>query len=540
MTGRVLAVLLMALFFARPAGLAQDKQSGEPDKQQESARLYNKAMDLAAAGQETAALKELRAAYHLYKNNNTLYQIARIQFRKKMTDSAIGNIHYLIAEAGTESNVKQQARILGQAIYDTLVNEAGRKLDDKYIDEAVAKYEKAAGFCKSTEGLICSQKGNNGLVKAKNSLYEDIIAKAKLELSNGNLENAEILADKALKYAHDNPEAIKKATMAEGALTSIFEKYYKRYLMKANEAYKAKHYNTSLKYLRQSEEYRQKKGLKTDPQYVQLLKATCKPLIAAFIDKARENKTNLALARDCYYSADSLALESGLKEGHLKDELDLLGSQVENRDCINLQANYKSIVLKASVYASENHFKEAIETYRAAIREKDSLPGCIIKTQDAEDKINQYLPAEQFQEFVKMADAAEKNSDYKNAISNFEAAEKIWHEDSLAKYNLQIKSTYEYIAGHDDAAFMIAGSSCLLNENRPEEAFRLLKMAIDKGYSSQTNDLQRKIAPQLAGADFKKQPDENPKKLVEQYCDGGPKFKVFRRVYLKKWKGLKK
>ena len=469
----------------------------------------------------------------------TLFQSVKVQFHKKMLDTAMANVAYLLAKLNPDITTRNEARQLAQAMYDTLLNEAERKLNDRYIAESVAKYEKAAGFCKSVDGLVCSTRGADGLKLAKNDLYADIVVKAKTEMENGNLTDAETLANKAAAYALQNAEAIKNADEANNVLIGIREKHYKRYIMKVKADIGAKHYYTALAHLQEADDYLKNNGLKRDAQYYQQLKVASRPVIANLIEKANSNKSDIATARKFFYSADSLARQSGLNEGHLKDELEALGKEVENNDCMNWQVVFKDIISKAKSMKEDRSFLRALETYTYAVSKKDSVAGCYIDVSEAESEIKELKPAADYQYLMTASAEAEKNNRFADAIKEYDSAENILIKDSLTKYNLVKKNTYNYVLEHTDPAFLEAGAGYFSEINIPGNALNLLSEALKNGYQPAAKDLQHTIGVQLAEADYKANPDANPKKLAEQYCGDNEKLNILKKAYLKTWKGLK-
>jgi len=467
-----------------------------------------------------------------------LLQVIKTQVQKKMVDSAMANTEYLLAHLKPDNSTKTEARQIAQSIYDTLVNEAERKLNAGYIAIASAKYQKASGFCTSI-GQLCTDKGQAGLVSAKTAMYNDIIAKAKIELENDNLTDAEILADKAKTYASQNPDAIKSSAAANEVLTGIRQKYYKRYLMKVKEAMEAKHYNTALLRLQEADTFLKDNGLNRDANYFQLLKAASKPVIAAFIDKANDSKDNLTKARRYYHSADSLASLSGLNEGHMKDELEALGKEVQNNDCMYWQAAFKNLISKANGFEEDRNFRAAIETYKFAVSKKDSVPGCHVDYQLAENKINELKPAADYQKIMTASSEAEKDNKFQAAIQEYDSAENILIHDSLLRFGLTQRTTYVFVMEHSDPDFLMAGAEFFSNSKMPDKALDLLKQSFKAGFGSSAKDLQHTIAIQLAESDFKTQPSENPKKLADQYCDDDDKLSVLKKAYLKARKGMK-
>ncbi len=467
-----------------------------------------------------------------------LLQVIKTQVQKKMVDSAMANTIYLLDHLKPDNATKTEGRQIAQTIYDTLVNEAERKLNSGYITLAVAKYQKASNFCTSI-GDVCTDKGQAGLVSAKTAMYNDIIAKARIELENDNLTDAEILANKAKTYASQNPGAIKSSSGADDVLTGIRQKYYKRYLMKVKEAMETKHYNTALIRLQEADTFLKNNAMNRDANYFQLLKAASKPVIAAYIDKANGSKDNLTKARQYYHSADSLASLSGLNEGHMKDELEALGKAVQNNDCMYWQAAFKNLIAKASAFETDKNFKAALETYSYAVGKKDSIPGCHVDFQLAEKKVTELKPAADYQNLMAASTQDGKDNKFPASILEYDSAENILIRDSLSKYNLTAKSTYNFVLEHSDADFLIAGAEFFSNANTPDKALNLLKEALKAGYQPSTKELQHVIATQLAESDFKTQPNENPKKLADQYCGEDDKLSVLKKAYLKAWKGMK-
>jgi len=446
-----------------------------------------------------------------------------------------------------EAKAKSEKDALGkkEAEYTNLIKQADADFKAGKYDAAIKSYEGALDIKQDTypksqieiakkkiEDNVAAQKLKEE-EERKQKEYDDLIKKADGELAGAeydksisSYEAAQIIKPKELyppaqiekaKKLKKEAEDLAKANEAKEKL----EKDYKDLIAKADGDFGNKEWDKSIT------GYEAAQKLKTTEKYPadQIIKARAeKKKEAEDLAKEAEKKklkeqydAAIAIADADYnaknwtkaitgYDAASkiLSTEQYPKDqiiaakAKIKEEADLAKNKAEQ------DKKYNDLITKANLDFTAKKYNEAISKYEEALAIKDEqLP------KDQIAKAKEILQKDlQYKEFVQKGDDALKETDYDNAISNYEEALKLktekYAQDQLAKAKKGKEDAALTAANEQKYKDLIAGADTQFNNGKWDDAIKgydaALKIkATEKYPNEQITAAKAKKAEEAAG-----------------------------------------
>jgi len=470
----------------------------------------------------------------------------------KVAKRAIASDKLDLAKTYIEYAQTYQQKNKDDIISDSEVNSMLVKLSDAYSNlgqsensshnfkEALKYFEAASRLCNSSPNIDCSDDLKQGILTAKQGIYDNYILKA-IELYQCNdAYNAEKNLNDAKEFQKANSETIISTIGTDTITGKVKFKIYKNLISYAEQLIGYRQFEYALDKLNEARKLEEDFVFDKNERIDSLLTVAAKPVILdnIKIGKLKAWGSEIDKANNIYKKAIEFQENYNLSnDEEINNAVADLKNKMLDRDCYNAQIecdnNYRKAIRNASMkdYITTQFYLDK------ALKIAEEKTSCTIIATSAEILTKKYLPAVIYQKLLLESENSLNNKNYGDAILYFRKAEKYYSEKNIKSFQIKEQSLLFFTLSKSDKNFLAYCSDYFIENKELENAFTLLKTLKRRNYPiNDSRNLQEKLAQELAQADKKENPSGNPKSNVLKYTGGDKWYKYFKKAYLVAWK----
>ncbi len=418
--------------------------------------------------------------------------------------------------------------------------ERGDKLtyNKKYI-QAINEYDNAARVCNGYHQINCSDALVKGYNKARSGIYYSYLANAEKSFRAGQNEDAEIFADKAIRYRKKYD--LKQSSKEDRLFLDIKQAIYNNLISGGKDYSSSGRYQDALdKYSRASEiqsEFSIRKDLKLAAYINTAAEELVLETIASGKNKVKVN--DLPKAREFYQKSkiisEKYGVENSPKVEQAKTELKKL---IFKRECINAQNAYDAVVSEAFDLMNSRKYIEADNKFTEALNLAKKYLKCEIDTKKVATKKDYIYPAVKYLKDLESVQNYLQRKNYKSAVGTYISAERYYEVQKIKEYGINHILLFDFIQkSYSD--FIIYAVGFYTHNKEYDKALDLLRELSRRHTKSKyTKEMQMILATDMASKDFRIDPKGNYKSYIIKYTGGNGFFKYFKKAYKKQWKKL--
>lgn len=507
-------------------------------------QFYNRGLGLLQNGNGSAAQAYFAKAVDANPHFAPAHvQLARLDLRNGYLREATNRTLDVLIRMRTDPHTKNMAIALAHEVYLAHLSKGNGHTSEGYYQEALEAYAAARDFCGAVGGLRCNlQVLNDGEAKAAGGLYRTMLEQGKKLLAQQDLQEAERVANEALRFQRQYDYALHNAGGATELLGQVKFQYYLLMIDKGKQALAQQQYQAALTHFEEAEELEQNYTLAPVRELRQLAQRAAKPVLLAMLRQGYEQamQNNLSGARSISAKVNTLQERHALvQDKEVQQQYTLLRERIFTQECANAQANYDKHFRNAQALEHEQKFIAADQAYSAAIQAAEENQACAIASFTAQDARAVIAAAVAYQRQLEQANYSISRKKYTDATIAYEEARKLYLAREVNKFGLDHISLYNFAKGHRTKDFTAAVVGFYIGMGEEQVALDLLKELLAGGYrKGKTKKVQQQLGQQLAQRDVQQGQPQDAKQQAAKYSQSNRNLKKLRKAYEKERKRL--
>ncbi|WP_192823296.1 hypothetical protein [Rufibacter sp. LB8] len=505
---------------------------------------YNRGLEMAVNGNARAG----REFFERSLQANPAFapshlQLARLDLQAGYVKESALRTKDLLNRMQVDPETHRYAQELALDIQNTYVRHGEQLNNQGKFEQALAQFEQARDFCRGISSLRCRPElWERGMTFAVNGIYDDLLQDGKSALNQRNLAQAEKLAKQAQLYARNNKASIDSDAAAQNLMLDVQEQVYLSLMASGRKTLQAQKYAEALASFEKAKSVALDYKLTEQPEANTLVKQAAKPVILAQIaDGQQEASANrLSKARTIANQVNSLQIKYNLvSDKELDAGFRALSQRIFSQECANAQASYDQLYQKALVFSNGKEFAKAAQELERAIAAAKENAGCAIPSATAEVELIRIDAPAHYQEQLQKVNNLVNQNKMAEAVQLYLQAGAEFEEDNVASFGLANESLVALALRHDNKGFIAEIARHLSANGNSVDAISLVRRLVALKYTKYNlNQLQEKIAEQLAIKDAQANPKADYKALANSYTGGAKELKTLNKAYQKKFKKL--
>ena len=425
------------------------------------------------------------------------------------------------------------------SLFVAYLNKGKMQIDSKAFTEALASFEKAKQLCIENNSLNCNDEVNNGILSAKNGVYEAKLNDAEILITEKKSNLAENKLNDAESFQKLNSLTI--SNRFNNIRIKLKQLQYAEIIGKAKELNLQNNTEAALKALDEAILIESEFAIKKDTQLPKLIEEFVSNVVISNINLGEEfvNQNKLSAARQNYENAQrymsNYRQESNSK---LNSLLASLHEKIFSQECKNHQSTYNQQFGVVLNLIEKQKYIEADDAISKTIQISEKYPECYMSTKEVNNKRSEILPAITYQRLQKNINDEISKGNYKEAIDKYNESEAYFYQNNVGNFNLTHLATIDFIKSQGQSFVHFAVEEYTKNKDF-DNALLFLSELKSRNYSSKwARIIQENLAVELAKKDLITRSNEDGKQVVAKYTNNDKWYKYFSKAYLKQWKGL--
>ncbi|MFB9865213.1 tetratricopeptide repeat protein [Rufibacter immobilis] len=505
---------------------------------------YNRGLELALNGNSRAGRDFFERALQANPAFAPAHlQLARLDYRAGYLKEASQRIRELLNRLQVDPETYRFGQELALDIQNEYVRNGERLNNQGKYQQALEQFEEARDFCRGISSLRCRPElWEEGIVFAKNGLYDNLLQSGKQALNQKNLVQAEKLAKEAQQYARNNKTAIDSDAAASALLRDVQQQMYLGHMTKGRQALQTKQYAVALEAFEKGKTLASDYSLTPQPDADKLIRQAARPVIMEKITQGQlqASANKLPQARTIASEVTNLQIRYGLvNDKELDGKFRALSQGIFSQECANAQATYDQHLQRAMQYSQERKFALAAAELDKAVAAAQQNGGCAISSATAQTELDRIDAPAFYQEQLQKASQLISQNKVAEAVTVYQEAGRQFETDRVGAFGLVHEALLPYAQRQENKAFMAEVARFSSANGDAAGAIELVKKLVALKYTKYNlNQLQEQVGQHLATRDAQANPKADYKQLANTYTNGSKDLKKLNKAYQKQFKKL--
>lgn len=411
---------------------------------------------------------------------------------------------------------------------------ATKNLNDRNYSKAIDILEEAKSYAVIMRNTYYQVNFNDLLSLAHNDLYWNILAEAQQKFFEKNIDEANFLIEKALKYALTNSAYIADNSSAVELQRQIQAPYYDEILENSLITAKRGDRQKALELLQSANQISEQYSLNANKNIDSITLVVVKPLV---INKLRSSyvkiwANDIDAAWKIYEEAKQISDDFYLSDNvDVKKEFEKFDNNVIERICMNRRIEVEDLTQIIEVKANQQKVFEVKEALEKAYSIVDQNCGCMIDTKELEKYRQFYASFFQYEEQYRDVLNVMYSEGFRACIPLYLAFDQQVEKFGLEKYNENVhKNLFSFLESQKNGNLTLMVLDYFLEQNDESELRKYLDLFICQDFF--VNDQEKllyKIGSYLGQSDNISQSEKT--KSVIDYMAKNKKYKDFVKGY---------
>lgn len=499
---------------------------------------YNRGLEALANNQTLLAQKWFTRSLEVNPNfAPSLLQLAKIDFANGNLNDAEARVKDIFIKMNPDPQTQQYSGELAAKIssqYTALGEEQNEKGN---YHQALNNLQRAKSVCSTIPGLVCNEKMQANIARAKNGIYSNIVKEGTKFFNEGNLKQAENKANEAYFYQRENNEEITSTTEVDALMAKVKQIEYNQVVTEAKTILKSKNYTKALQLFNTADELKQNYKLKHDVNFDKLRAEAAKPVLLVKVEEALSlaSSNKLDAAKTNGKQIENQQTTYGLlNDKELNAKLDKLQEAIFAQECANALVEIKKAHNEAKQAVKDKAFIKADELYLKAIAIMEEYPMCNFATTTLRDEQVTNLPGATYQKLINQVIDLQDSYRYKEAVEKYIATEKYFYQLEVDKLGLVNLSLFDFGVKRGNVKWQQHLAQYFLDKKEYDKSLAMCKVLVEKGINPKNYKYTLYDLGKAYGTKDKlEKPSAKPKTEVLVYTQGNKKLSFFKKGYLK-------